>query len=254
MCHKLIHLLLSALVLEEECRLLNLGREWKYPAWSCQEIADKKLNATSDWYWIKPQGQHDTVFVYCDFDAGPAYWQWRRNWLQVLHFNMSNPQQQCPPNHYRLVKRGGQRLCGRSRGGGCSSLYPAGSGYTYSRVCGSITGYVHNSPDGFIRINCDSCNLNKAYVDGFSVTYGYPREHVWTFAVDWTTTPRCTPPSYVGPNYDCKRLTQHSHGGKTSFCVELPQPTTERLEVRACCDQSLADEDVLLQFAELYVQ
>ena len=73
-----------------------------------------------------------------------------------------------------------------------------------------------------------------------------------------------SPPAFVGTNYVCE-TTIHN---KTSsglfsldplfagrhFCAELPEPTTEPLQIRICSDQSLADEDVLLQFAELYVQ
>ena len=176
--------------------------------------------------------------------------------MRVLHYNVSDPQQHCPPNSFKVVTRDGLRLCGRSSGEGCKSVYPTVTGYTYSRVCGSIIGYAYNTPDAFYRYNCPNCNLNKAYVDGFSVTYGYNRKHLWSFAVDYRTTPLCGPPSYVGPNYFCETTKRNDTGpffsGK-QFCVELPEPTTERLELRICGDEALSNEDVLLQFAELYV-
>ena len=38
------------------------------------------------------------------------------------------------------------------------------------------------------------------------------------------------------------------------FCKELPQPTTDDLEVRICGDQSLADEDTPIDLVQLYIQ
>ena len=72
-----------------------------------------------------------------------------------------------------------------------------------------------------------------------------------------------TPPDYVGNNYFCQtpahgavnRIhTQDPLFAGSKFDFVLPEPTTENLEFRICADQSLADEDALLQFAELYVQ
>ena len=175
--------------------------------------------------------------------------------MRVLYYNTSNPHQHCPTNGFKVVTTDGLRLCGRTTGEGCKSVYPTVTGYTYSRVCGSIRGYGYRTIDGFKRLNCPNCNLNKAYVDGFSVTYGYNRKHLWSFAID--NRPGCaTPPPYVGPNYFCEKPTKNNTGPLFSgkqFCVDLPEPTTERLELRICADQSLDDEDVLLQFAELYV-
>ena len=38
------------------------------------------------------------------------------------------------------------------------------------------------------------------------------------------------------------------------FCRELPQPTTDDLEVRICGDQVLADEDTPIDLVQLYIQ
>ena len=38
------------------------------------------------------------------------------------------------------------------------------------------------------------------------------------------------------------------------FCKELPQPTTDDLEVRICGDQVLADEDTPIDLVQLYIQ
>ena len=38
------------------------------------------------------------------------------------------------------------------------------------------------------------------------------------------------------------------------FCKKLPEPTTDDLEFRLCGDQAVADEDVPIDLAELYIQ
>ena len=187
--------------------------------------------------------------------------------MRVFHLNMSNPQDQCPPYHFRTVTGEGLRLCGKSSDSVCNSMYPTASGYAYSRVCGSFIGYAYRTPDGFFRHVCHNCPLSESYLDGFSITYGssYYRRHLWSLAMDayHRTAPRCTPPTFVGGNYFCEAPTRHAHNSLFShdplfagrrFCVELPERTTERLEIRICADQTLADEDPLLQFAELYIQ
>ena len=38
------------------------------------------------------------------------------------------------------------------------------------------------------------------------------------------------------------------------FCKQLPQPTSDDIELRLCADQSIENEDVLIELIELYVQ
>ena len=248
---------------EEERRIQNLGEEWKYPAWSCQEIAERKRVKLSGWYWIQFRAGSAPVQLFCDFKIELLG---KQTWMRVLHLNMSNPQQHCPPYNFRTVTEDGLRLCGRSSTPSCSSMYPTASGYAYSRVCGSLVGYAYHTIDGFACPNCNQ--VSAAYLDGFSITYGSPlyRKHLWSFAMSWICTAgtvQGTPPSFVGGNYFCEVPTRHAHNSLFShdplfagrqFCVELPEPTTECLEIRICADQSRSDEDVFLQFAELYVQ
>ena len=37
------------------------------------------------------------------------------------------------------------------------------------------------------------------------------------------------------------------------FCKQLPQPTTDDIELRLCSDQSIGDEDTPIEIAEIYV-
>ena len=121
-----------------------------------------------------------------------------------------------------------------------------------------------------------------------------PRKHVWSFAsaVDETLSNRyvcpCTKtdavytgvvPPFVGQDYFCDtgsryrvrdqiyihdplwdgrgcgpRSTCCSFNSPPWFCKQLPQLTTDDIELRLCNDQGTEDEDVLIEIIELYVQ
>ena len=135
--------------------------------------------------------------------------------------------------------------------------------------------------------------IDSYYVHGVSVTHGQPRNHIWTFASsryegDYRTPYNCPcsgrlssiyPPSFVSDNYYCesgnpKNTYTSGHlyssdplwdglqcegeccsNGKSPpwFSVELPNPTTDDIEVRICIPHS-SDNDVALELLDLYVQ
>ena len=134
--------------------------------------------------------------------------------------------------------------------------------------------------------------IDHYYVDGISITHGrYPRKHVWTYAVAWrqytfgnnglNTCPSTghgkAQPGFVGDNYFCSsanpgpqwsaKLYQtplwsniRGHCGSDCddddlyFCVQLPGPTTDNLEVRICTDEDLNDEDIRIESMDFYIQ
>ena len=144
-------------------------------------------------------------------------------WTRVAYLNMSDPSQQCPSS-WRLYSANGVRACGRqvTSNGRCYSQF-----YTvqqsYRKVCGRIIGYQVGSTDVF---GDRQLLIDQTYVDGVSLTYGSPRQHIWTFASGLSETittshsnhERYTcpcalvgtgfrmqqPPSYVGNNYFCE--------------------------------------------------
>ena len=192
----------------------------------------------------------------------------RKNWIRALHLNMSDPQQPCPSSSFRLVTQDGLRLCGRSNGPGCKSVFANTNNLPYQRVCGRATMFRYYSTDGFERyVHCPGCTIEDPYVDGLSITYGSSgnRKHAWSFVVlpSASSVNFRTPPNFVGKNFFCGAATHHAQNRLYShdplftdqwFCVQLPQPTTERLEMRLCSDETLDNEDVLFQLVELYVK
>ena len=265
-----------------------LGRNSINPASSCSHILLFNSSSPSGHYWIR-SSNGSAVRVYCDFNKkcgcdGPS------GWTRVAFLNMSDPNQVCPSNWTYISSP--MRTCGRGRtsGGGCNSVFYSTYGMTYTRVCGHIIAYQHGSPDAFNTGN----DINGVYIDGVSLTHGSDgsRQHIWSFVSSGgevissgsictcsSSNPWPHSTSFVGDDYFCD---SGNHVNTTStttfydgdplwdgqgcgpsstccqfndppwFCKTLPQSTTDDLEVRIC--KNFNDEDIPIQFVELYVQ
>ena len=140
-------------------------------------------------------------------------------WRRAAYLNMSDPTQTCPPA-WELVTTP-RRSCARPSNAGSYSCYSAMfpiQGGQYSQVCGRIIGYQVGAPEAFIESR--GRTIDDQYVDGVSLTYGSPRQHIWTFANALDEYPShtvsicpCTNvseqytiniPSYVGNDYFCE--------------------------------------------------
>ena len=139
-------------------------------------------------------------------------------WRRAAYLNMSDPTQTCPPA-WELITTP-RRSCARpsnASGLTCySAMFPT-QGIQYSQVCGRIIGYQVGQPQAFIL--GENRTIDGRYVDGVSLTYGSPRQHIWTFAnaLDeagaGNDASRCTCtdssrpntlPSFVGNDYFCE--------------------------------------------------
>jgi hypothetical protein len=171
---------------------------------------------------------------------------------------------------------------------GCSSDFTNSYGIEYTKVCGRIVGYQFGTPEAFT-----SLSINSKYVDGVSLTHGSPRQHIWTFAASYAEasgyclcnninqqSTRFPPPAFVGSDYFCDAGSTTSAGlifysdnplwdgagcGPQSTCCsfnnppwfykQLPQPTTDDIEMRVCHDGSPdTNEDIAIEVVEMYVQ
>ena len=121
-----------------------------------------------------------------------------------------------------------------------------------------------------------------------------PRRHIWTFATaadkirsqEWVCpctrtdlTYTGTVPPFIGQDYFCETGSSDVYqfifypddplwdgqgcGGKSTccsfnnppwFCKQLPQPTTDDIELRLCADQDINDEDTPLEIVEMYIK
>ena len=145
-------------------------------------------------------------------------------WRRIAYLNMSDPTQTCP-QAWELITTP-RRSCSRPSNAGSNSCYPAlyfPQGGQYSQVCGRIIGYQKGQPGAFLLENLNrSQSIDGTYVDGVSLTYGAPRQHIWTFAnaLDefphinlYTSKCPCTNvteirpisvPTYIGNDYFCE--------------------------------------------------
>ena len=209
-------------------------------------------------------------------------------WTRVANIDMTDPSQplagvshvnvshvnECPDG-FRLVTRttAPLRTCGRPGPAGCvSTTFPV-NGIEYSQVCGRVIGYQFGTPDA---INV-GLTIDQNYVDGVSLTHGQsPRQHIWTFAA---VRYEIVVPAFIGQDYFCETGNRDSYqyiffpddplwngqgcGADSTccsfnnppwFCKQLPQPTTDDIELRLCGDEDTNNEDTPLEMAEIYIK
>ena len=204
-------------------------------------------------------------------------------WRSVFHLNMSNLNHTCP-HEWNLVSNPVRSCAGASNS--CCSAFSNEINFSYSKVCGRIIGYAERTPDAYSR-HPPTNNIETNYVDGVSITHGAcgSRTHIWTLgaghpiqnflglnsrcpcdSVDRVNAP--LPPTEVGEHYFCDtRLDRLWTGVNCAsndpcctfhnppyFSRQLSTPTISNIELRICQDQNKSDEEVLVEFAEVFVQ
>ena len=268
----------------------RVGECQSNPAISCQDVQDQGPGV-SGWYWIS-RCDGSVAQVYCSMD-NPCGCSSTGAWMRVGLLNMSDPSANCPSGMglisdprscSRNVQPGAcvsffyssnflsySRVCGRALG------------YQESSP-DAFRPYFNNQ----------AYTIDDPYIDGLSVTHGFsPRKHIWSFAAAATDTgnspfhcPCSTTtysgviPPFIGNDWFCEAGATNSwqrgvtyrdnplwdaNGCVSSstcctfnnppwFCKDLPSPTRDDIEARACGDQNQSDEDVPISLVELYVQ
>ena len=138
-----------------------------------KEIFQCNPSAQSGYYWLKSTTT-ESQEVYCAMDT--TYCNITGGWMRLGYFNMTEPGASCPTSLRQIDKP--TKLCGR-RGARCYGVTFSTEGVRYSKVCGQARGYQYYSPSAFAET---SNNIDNAYVEGVSITYGSPRHHLWTYA------------------------------------------------------------------------
>ena len=237
-------------------------------------------------YYLSRASNGSVVRVYCDMTLSCG--NITGGWMRVAELNMTDTSQQCPGN---FVDRNesGIRQC-RIPGKRCYSVHHPTPDISYSSVCGRIKAYQVGSTNGFRgAYSYLSTTIDSNYVDGVSLTHGSsPRQHIWTFAaaLDRTgnfyargsycpcqnSTQALPAPPFVGEDYFCDAGNEEFMTGETGlqtdplwdgtdclccdnppwFYKQLPQPTTDDIEMRLCRDD--ANENIAIEVVNIYIQ
>ena len=270
------------------------GFSKNFPADSCADIYQ---GHPSDYYWLNVGDQPQQV--YCSVNENRCCNGGDGNWMRIAYLDMSDPCQQCPHGWREIDSP--IRTCRRQFDTSINSVKYSSHGIPYSRVCGRIIAYQYGTTEAFNGFNNQGrLTLDDAYVDGISVTYGQnPRHHIWTFAAPRSTNapficPCTSPgtavtvPTFIEEDYFCERgildavpdppfvegnplWDGHDCTGSSTccefnnppwFCKQLPEPTTEDIEIRLIGFINIGDdtavhletEDAPTELIEIYVQ
>ena len=137
---------------------------------------------------------------------------------------------------------------------GCSSVCFDPGDIAYSRVSGRSRARQSGQPDGFQDFNGPrfrgTVSLEDNYVDGISLTYG-----------DEYAVCDSERSDFIGDHYSFELLELCNQGticnsnllwdgdqcvGGESLFRDLPEPTTEQIEMRVCREQDRKGEDILV--------
>ena len=172
-----------------------------YNGSSCNNIYNNYPEARSKSGYYHINGNQ---WAYCTETCAGMGGEWQR----IVDIDISAGDD-CPSG-WTKANNSGYSFCLKSFDGiSCSPTMFTTNGIVYQRVCGKARGYQK----GYARQFRFSQPLDYYYVDGLSITYGNPRQHIWTYAVghndNGLTYCPCdnsggTPPSFVGKNHYCE--------------------------------------------------
>ena len=213
----------------------------------------------------------------------------RPGWTRMAYLDMTDPTQQCPQN-WRL-NGAPKRTCGRTSSQCNSAIFSNNGSLQYSQVCGRIISYQYGQANAFFALlnNIESRYVDGVSLTHGSPR---EHIWTFAAALDESVTNRACPcsninyngdhrlPFFVGVDYHCETgvppestftaytfypddpLWDGEGCGPTStcctfnnppwFCKELPQLTTDDLEVRICGGNS--DQDTPIELIEIYVK
>ena len=263
---------------ENEIRWLILdalessGQYQSHPAVSCAAVLLYDPSSPSGHYWVR-SSNGSAVHVYCDMTrlCGDI----TGGWMRVVELDMTNESTQCPSGLRQHDNN--FRTCGINSDSGwsCSSATFNLNGVRYSSVHGVIRAYGCGTPDGY-KGRSLIYDIDSNYVDGISLTYGLTsRQHIWTFAVAYSGCGNS--PSFVHNDYYCGDIDRTSscnsniqgiewNGGEcssedqccslnnpTQFYKQLPQPTTDDIEMRLCRNELAFYENIFIKMISIYL-
>ena len=261
-----------------------------HPAASCKNIPSSN---PSGHYWIQSTSTGYATMEYCHMSP-PCSCTAPSGWMRVAQLDMTDPSEHCPSGFRtntspkRLCSRSGGPGCASTtftvNGVRYSKVCGKVIGYQFCSP-DAFGPYYNNRGLTLDDIYVDGVSLTHGHT---------PRQHIWTFAnaVDEIRSDHhvcpCTKtdstytgvvPPFIGSDYFCETGSRYGYsyqwytadpvwdgegcGGTSTccefnsppwFCKDLPQPTTDDIELRLCRNGGTSDEDNGLETIEIYVQ
>ena len=263
----------------------------KYIGSSCEKIYNynPEIRDKSGYYHIKNQWKYCNMTGIDITNFIPTCAGVGGGWRRIADIDISAGDD-CPSG-WTKANNSIYSFCQKSfNGSGCSSANFTANGIAYQKVCGKARGYQKGHPNNQDTFN--AMTIDGYYVNGLSITYGSPRQHIWTYAngdFDSKKTNEICPcyydksggttPSFVGNNYYCESGRDHTDdhaayhfddplwdgsGCIASKCCSVPnQPwfyrqlsesTSADIEVRLCDKRLFQHGFTLIDQFELYIQ
>ena len=271
--------------------LQSTGKLQSYPAASCAAVLLCVPSTPSGHYWVR-SSNGSAVHVYCDMTRSCG--NITGGWTRAAELDMVNSSTQCPSGLRQRTDSNIRTCTRNSNSGGCSSVTLFTSNIQFSRVCGKIKAYQFGSTDAFGTgpDNIDSYYVDgislthgrpRQHIWTFASaldesTSSYP--HTKCPCTNIHTANRATPPpAFVGNDYFCDTGSSSRYAnifysddplwdgagcGPQSTCCslnnppwfykQLPQPTTDDIEMRVCRNEAKSNEDISIEMFDIYIQ
>ena len=258
---------------------------------SCAAIQKLLPLSPSGYYNIMPSNG-SAITAYCDMTRSCG--DITGGWMRVAELDMTDTTTQCPDSLELRTSPLRTCRTVNSNTATCSSDMFSVDGVQYSKVCGRIRAYQVGTTDAFISnrkidtIYVDGVSLTHGSSPRQHIwTFAGARDEddqrpnlkcaCTNTAISNTVPP---PPQFVGNDYFCDTavatapttqifynsdpLWDGAGCGPQSTCCsfnsppwfykQLPQTTTDDIEMRVCRDSGSANEDIAIEIVELYVQ
>ncbi len=169
---------------------------------SCTAIMSLPLPFQSGLYRIRsPGGSFGLMF--CSMEMSCSRATTEGGWRRLTFFDASSLAADCPDG-FRRRSSTPHSCISSSSDPGCTSIRFENGANLYDQVCGRVAVSVTGRPEGFFSASQD---IKENYLDGVSLTYGTPRQHIWSHAVlpfDRNCTSCVTDgEDFVGTNFTC---------------------------------------------------
>ena len=160
-----------------------LGMLEASPGRSCDDIyqINKASRGMSGDYWINTTTGVQQVYCDMELECGGH----KGGWMRIADLDTTRGDS-CPSGWGSITSP--LAACrSANNDSGCHSTVFSVNEVSYHKVCGQARGYQVHTTDGFggprlVRGTIYVKDIDRAYVDGLSITIGSPRKHVWTYA------------------------------------------------------------------------